>query len=90
MTDHHVTKGSRIRAAWFETTNASLAGMQTKVGARRIDVVGTVRHIRCDSLEAPTVWVMFIEPDDGSGEVCEKCGAREIAVEPRHVVEVIA
>jgi hypothetical protein len=83
-----IRKGMRIRARWFDATRASLAGMQAKVGARLIEVQGVVRHVRGDHPTAPTTVGVFVETEDGRGEVCDACGVRKVAVDLRHVVEV--
>jgi hypothetical protein len=88
-----IQKGSRIRSEWLELRpfdKASLAGMQLKTTAITRSVTGTVRHIRSnDTNFAPQNSIVFVEPDDGAGELCSKCGVKEIEIKPCWIVEVI-
>ena len=79
MSGAYITKGSFIKAVWFEANpSASIAGMQPKVGATMQVVVGTVRHIRGDHPTRPTSVRLWVEPEGGGDEVI---------VNPAHVVE---
>jgi hypothetical protein len=62
----NINKGTRIRAQWLQPFPASLSGAQLKFAAKSFDVSGTVRHIRCASLEDQSSYVFFIDPDDES------------------------
>ena len=88
-----IQKGSRIRAEWFEADpfgKAALTGMQLKTMATVRSVTGTIRHIRSnDPKFAPENSVLFVEPDDGTGTPCAKCGVNEIEIKPALIVEVI-
>jgi hypothetical protein len=74
-----IKKGDRIRAHWFQTTNASLAGAQPKFGAVEISVEGRVTHIRGDHPTEPTTIRVWIQPDDGP----------EIDIDPHHITAVL-
>ena len=88
-----VQKGSRIRAEWFRAETfgkAALTGMQIKTTATAMSVTGVVRHIRSNdpNFEAKNV-MLFVEPDDGTGTPCAKCGVNEVQVKPAWIVEII-
>ena len=89
--DGWVTKGTRVRACWFEANNQphSLAGNFLKIGATERVVVGTVRHVWGDHPTAPTKVTLAIEPDDGSGTVCSKCNKPHVEVDAKHVVAIL-
>lgn len=77
---HYLQKGDRVRATWLRATDASLAGMQPKVGAVQESVTGTVTHIRGDHPTNPTAIRVWVQPDDGG---------REVVVNPDHIVEIL-
>jgi hypothetical protein len=93
MPEFTLQKGSRIRAKWFEADpfgKAALTGMQIKTTATASSVTGTVRHIRSnDPNFAPENSMLFVEPDDGIGTPCAKCGVNEVQIKPAWIVEVI-
>ena len=85
----YITKGTHIRAQWFDAKLVSLAGMDMKTGATLRNVTGVVRHVRGDHPTAPTTVRIYIESDDGLGTPCGDCQVREVEVDPKHVVEVL-
>lgn len=93
MANGYVTKGSRIRAQWFQAVDppASLAGMQLKFGATKFDVVGIVRHVRGDHPTAPTQIRFYIDPvGDWDGPTTRPpgctCANAHVEVNPDHVI----
>jgi hypothetical protein len=87
----NVTKGTRVRAQWFEATGASLAGMQMKVGASSREVVGVVRHIYGKTPDDPDP-TLYLDPEtlwDGPTANDCSCGGPHVRVQGRHVVEVL-
>lgn len=81
----YVKKGDRITAKWLRAKLVALSGAQPKAGAREMVVSGVVRHIRTDRPDPPCSVRIYVETDDKSGAVCEKCGVPEVAVDPLHV-----
>lgn len=77
---HFLKKGDRVRAQWFQTTDAALAGMQPKVGAILVNVEGRVTHVRGDHPTNPTQIRVWVKPDDGGDEVI---------VDPKHITAVL-
>lgn len=92
----YITKGTRVRAEWFQANNACLAGAQPKFGADLKIVIGTVRHVRGDRPDEPSeVWLM-VDPDDDSptkGPTVRPprctCPNPHIAVRSNHVIEIL-
>lgn len=82
----NITKGTRITARWFRATNASLAGMQPKIGAEEVVVSGIVRHFRGDHPTNPTKVRLYIDAPgaDVTPEGCT-CGPH-VEIDPAHVV----
>jgi hypothetical protein len=65
-TEVYVTKGTRVRAEWFEPIpRASLAGAQMKVAATRRVVEGVVIRVRGDHPTHPTVVEFSVRQEDG-------------------------
>lgn len=60
---NNVVKGTRIRIRKYMVEPACLAGVQPKLGARSVDVVGVVRHLRGDHPTHPTAVKVFIDPE---------------------------
>jgi hypothetical protein len=95
VTPKNVVKGSRIRAEWMQANDppSSLAGMQAKVGARRFEVVGTVKHLRGDAAVYPQNVRFYVDPDhvwDGPTVTppgCT-CGHSHVEIHPEHVVAI--
>ena len=93
MSDVTINKGTRIRAKWFIVSEPapSLSGAQMKLGCTQVEVSGIVRHVRCDDLENPTVYRLFIDPDTevpGVAMVQLKgctCGRKHLRIIPEHV-----
>lgn len=89
-----VKKGDRVRASWFQSKplgTFSVAGAQTKVTASRIEVAGTVRHVRGDDPVAPAVVRLFLDCDGVDGGArppgCT-CLRGHVEVRPEWVVAV--
>lgn len=81
----NITKGTHITARWFRATNASLAGMQPKIGAEEVVVSGIVRHVRGDS-ETPTKVRVYIDAP-GANVTPEGCTCGpHVEIDPAHVV----
>jgi len=94
--DITITKGTRIRADWFKANDppSSLAGMQVKFGATRFEVVGVVRHVRGDDPVNPKTIRFYVDPDhEWAGPTTNPpgctCGHPHVAIDPKHVVEVL-
>lgn len=71
MSGPYLTKGTRVRASWFQSKalgTFSLAGMQMKTTGSFVEVVGVCRHFRGDDPVAPTEVRIYVEPE---GEVPE-------------------
>lgn len=89
-----IQKGSRIRAEWFKAEpfdKAALTGMQIKTTATAISITGVVRHIRSPTPDFnPATTEVFVEPDDGTGMPCAKCGVNEVQIKLTWIVEVIS
>ena len=79
MDSPFLKKGDRIRAQWFQATDACLAGMQPKVGATLIIVEGKVTHIRGDHPTNPIEIRVWVQPDEGD----------EVIVDPKHIVAIL-
>ena len=77
--DHFLRKGDRIRARWFQASDACLAGMQPKTDALLTLLTGVVSHIRGDDPSNPQQIRVWIRLDDG----------REISIDPGHIVELL-
>lgn len=81
-----ITKGTVVRARWFDARVVGLAGVQAKVEGTEHEIVGPVRHVRSDH---PTREVnVSIHIEHESGEMCAKCGVKEVAVRHEHVIGV--
>lgn len=85
VTEAYITKGTRIRARWFQAHEASLSGMQMKTGAVEKEAIGTVTYVegiaRNKEEQAKKIaykTVLGLKLDDGS----------EVEVDSKHVVEV--
>jgi hypothetical protein len=90
----YISKGTRVRASWLEARLACLAGVQAKLGADPVSLVGTVRHIRSDHPDRPVNTTLFVDVEEGAGyephlQHCEKCGKDHVEVKPAHVVDVL-
>ncbi len=86
----HIQKGSRVRAQWLQAQpfgSLSLAGFQTKTTATFQEACGVVRHIRSDSPTEAVNVTVHIESD--FGELCSKCGVKEVVVPLSCIVEVL-
>lgn len=87
MSDAYITKGTRIRARWLQSTNASLAGCQPKVGAVSREVTGIVRHVYGTRPDGGEV-TFYIDPDAWDGPTVSdcSCGGPHVAVKAAWVV----
>lgn len=92
----NITKGSRIRASWFQAQMnppACLAGAQLKFGATRYEIVGVVKHVRGDDPVNPKTVRFYVDPDhEWTGptvapEGC-RCGHPHVEIDPKHVTGV--
>lgn len=83
----NVVKGSTIRARWYQVTDACLAGVQPKVGARERDVTGVVRHVRGNAAEPTKVRIYIDAPGANVTPPDCTCGPH-VEVDPAHVVSV--
>lgn len=66
MPTPYITKGTRIRAHWFQPKplgTYSLAGVQYKVTGTYVDVAGVCKHFRGDDPINPTQVQIYIEVD---------------------------
>ena len=96
-----ITKGSRVRATWLQAKpigSFSLAGMQMKVAAETVTIVGVCRHFRGNDPTNPTQVRVYVEPE---GDVpdwlprtrpfgCEREGHDKlIEINPDRIVEVL-
>lgn len=80
---HWITKGTRLRAEWFDTKPVALAGAQMKLGATSRSVIGTVTGVYGDAPkveDCEKTWYE-VQPDDG-GDV--------VRVDPKWVKEVLS
>lgn len=86
----YITKGTRIRARWLQSTNASLAGCQPKVGAVAREVTGVVRHVYGTKPDGGGVRTNSsnIDPDAWDGPTVSdcSCGGPHVAVKAAWVV----
>jgi hypothetical protein len=92
-----IQKGSRIKAAWFQANpigSSCLAGYQLKTTGRPIEIIGTVKHIRTSAdnfnPENNDSVMVFVNPDDNSGEFCSRCGVNEVQIKLKWITEVIS
>lgn len=89
----NIVKGTRIKAQWGKATQASLAGMQMKVGVVGKSLSGIVRHIRGDHPTDPVTIKLYVEPDPDSWDdaytigVCD-CHDNLVEIDPKWVYEV--
>lgn len=74
-----LTKGMRVRAEWFDTHIAGLAGAQLKFGATKRFVEGVVTHVRGDHPTNPTEVRVTVKPDEGD----------EVEILPEWIVAVV-
>jgi hypothetical protein len=97
MADAYISKGSHIRAHWFQVTKplSSLAGMQMKFGAHEVTVTGICRHFRGDDPVNPTKIKVYIDPDPGTWdgptvrpEGCT-CDHEHVEINPDHIVGMV-
>lgn len=88
--DAYITKGTRIRARWWDTKLVCLSGVQMKAEGTPREVVGIVRHVRGDHPTSPTQTRLYVEAEDGLGSPCGTCQVREVEVDPKHVVEILS
>lgn len=101
MSDAYITKGTRIRAQWFQASDppSSLAGVMMKVGAKFIDVTGTCRHFRGDDPTNPSTVDIYIDPDPGTwdgplvkpdgGCSCPASHPGHVRIKPKHVLGMV-
>jgi len=86
-----IAKGTRIKAQWGKATQASLAGMQMKVGVVAKTLSGVVRHVRGDHPTEPTIIKLYVEPDswdeEYTADVCD-CHDNLVEINPMWVYEV--
>lgn len=92
--DFLYVKGSRIRANWLQATDACLAGMQAKFGAKSLSVTGVVRHIRGDHPTNPSEVRVYVDPEgDWKGPKVDvigcKCGHPHVELKPEWVEAVL-
>jgi hypothetical protein len=90
--DFMIQKGSRIEAQYFQVTTPSgaLAGNQLKTSAILQQITGVVRHIRADDPQFTVNVTVHVQTDDNSGEVCRKCGCREVTIKPGCITKVVS
>lgn len=62
----YITKGTKIRVSFYAAEPASLAGMQMKVSAAKVDVVGTCVHFRGDHPTEPKETRIYIDVTQGA------------------------
>ena len=84
---HYITKGTRIRATWIQSTSASLAGCQPKVGAVARDVAGIVRHVYGTRPDGGDI-TFYVDADAWDGPTVSdcSCGGPHVAVKAAWVV----
>jgi hypothetical protein len=91
--DVMVTKGTRVLVRHMKNPKlVPLAGMQMKMQVSMDEFTGTVRHVRGDDPVVPKTIHFWVEPDanpDNRGEMCAKCGVREIEVPKEAIAAVI-
>jgi hypothetical protein len=79
-----IRKGDRIR--WSEVTVPAPAGAQMKV--QLVRRAGIVRHVRGNDPVAPTSVRIYVDPDDGAGDVrpprCE-CVQAHVELDPETI-----
>jgi len=95
-TEGYITKGTRIRAHWFQVNDppSSLAGMQMKFGVTERVVTGVVRHVRGDHPVTPTEVRFYIDPEspwDGATITPHgcTCGHSHVEINPKHVTGIV-
>ncbi len=88
-----LVKGDRVRARWFKAKVVCLSGVQMKLGANVVEVVGTIRHLRGDRPVDPVHVMLYLDPEgewSGPKEQAHGCTCEggHVAVKLEHVVEV--
>ena len=83
----YITKGTRVQARWFVPNDppSSLAGMQMKIGATEVHVIGTCVHFRGDDPVAPTEVRIYIDVEGELPAVVKKVVPHGCTHEGGHV-----
>ncbi len=95
LLDHSVLrKGSRVRANWLDARLTALTGVQMKLGARGVEIVGVIRHMRGDHPTNPTEIRYYIDPEgdyDGpkTNLIGCTCGHPHVEIKPEWVSEIL-